>query len=142
MTPRKQAQRRTGIGGTTPDAGRDRQILLQMEFGAGIDGEDFAEAMRGAGDEIVVGRKQAGERPRQAQRHLRRRSGCQFVAMLREGEQRLDRMIAVRAPAADVEGEIDLGEGRFAESAQGFAPPVASPEASLALMRAASFSSA
>ena len=62
--------------------------------------------------------------------------------MLGKGEQRFDRVIAIRAPAADVEGEVDLGEGGFAGNVQGFAPPAESPEASLVLMRAAAFWSA
>jgi len=62
--------------------------------------------------------------------------------MLGEGEQGFEIMIAVRPAPADMEGEIDLGAGRFAGAAQRAAPFTAMPEASLALMRAASFSSA
>lgn len=62
--------------------------------------------------------------------------------MLGEGEQRFQRMITIRATAADVEGKVDLGVGRLAEQDQGFLVLVSRPEASLLLIRAATFSSA
>ena len=104
--------------------------------------ENIEELPRGAANEIVVAGQPGGERAADRQRYAIARPGAQPIAILGEGEQRFQPMIAVGPPLPDMEGEVDLGPGGFMEQTQGRDPSASRPEASLRAMRAASFSSA
>jgi len=77
---------------------------------------------------------------------LQGRRGCmfrrKFVAILAEGKNGLDAMIAVGQFLADVQSQIQLCVGNFDKAAQGAAVALVRPLAILLLSRAVSSSSA
>src|SRR3954452_21871893 len=66
----------------------------------------------------------------------------EFVAIVAEGEDRLDRMPPVGQLAPDVKREVELRRGDFPRAGQGAALVGVRPDASLALIRPATSSSA
>ena len=63
---------------------------------------------------VALSRQRSGEGPGHAEAQHLRRLGDQHVAVLAEGEQRLDPVIAVRLPRPHVQGEVELRIGDLA----------------------------
>src|SRR6185312_937302 len=106
----ERAQCRRRIARAAANAGGDRQALEQSErcsrWPAGFGGEQ----LRRAPDEIVRVRARELRRLRSAyrQRQRRRRLGRDVIADIGEGDKAVEQVIAVRAPADDMEIEVEL----------------------------------
>src|SRR5690606_33977428 len=71
-----------------------------------------------------------------------RQFGGYRIAAVDEGEQRLDRMIAIRAPRPDMQREVDLGPAGLAKRRHGAVVAGVSPSRSFASSRVAISASA
>ena len=68
----------------------------------------------GAGDEVLAAAlERRRERPGNGEDVVPGGHNANAIAVAAKGEQRLDLVIAIGAPCADVEGQVDLGRRRL-----------------------------
>ena len=94
----------------------DGQVLVERD-GERRDARRTAAQRVARGEDEVVGRRRQRRGEGAGDRQLSRVGlvDRQPVAVAAEGEQRLDLVIAVGPPRADVEREVDLGGGGFGD---------------------------
>ena len=111
---REREQGRGGVGRAAAEAGGDRDVLGEAERAAVAAAGGLVESMGGTQREVVATLQAGrGERPVKGERERARGRvfGGHGIAKLGEGDQRGERVVAVGAPAGDVEVEVELGRG-------------------------------
>jgi hypothetical protein len=99
------------------DPGRHRQLLVQPERSVPQAVHARGEVAGRAQDEVVVERpRRPGRGTGNLQREVRARYQFQHVGHIGEGDEALQRMVAVARPAAEnVQGQVDLGRSAGGE---------------------------
>src|SRR5439155_24950778 len=107
-------QYRRRVARPAAEPGRGRQLLVEVERGAGADPGPRREQPGGAHHQIIL--VQPGYcsrlRPANRQRQIIGRLDGDPIADIGEDYEAVEPMIAVRPPPQDVEIEVDLGRGK------------------------------
>jgi hypothetical protein len=114
----ERAQGGGGIGGAAAEARGNGYVLVKLHGDVGDAGaEGPGHGRMGAQNEIVA-RVEAGRLgTADAQGIESRGSESQMIAKVGKGDDGLEQMVAIGAPAGDVQRQIDLGSRLFLDGA-------------------------
>src|SRR5690606_36149402 len=107
-----------GIGAAAAEARFRGQALVEVDVAAGAGRRQLLQEARGAQHEVVF----AAERcfgTAEVQGAVVTRAEVQAVAAVQQLEHGLQRVVAVRLPAGNVQEEIELGRGSEGKHVQG-----------------------